>query len=109
MTIREAKAAALGGGVFRITAKVENTGFIPTATQMARKLGRARPVTVALGVQAGVEVLSGKPEMAVGHLEGQAEPVVVEWLVRVKAGSPTVTIAASSMNGGRDEAQVALR
>lgn len=99
----------LGGGVFKVVARIRNAGFIPTATELQRTLARI-PVATAELAGTNVEVLGGDPRREVGHLRGApAEPATAEWLVRVTGGGPaSVTLTASAVTAGRDVKTVAL-
>ena len=98
----------LGGGVWRVTAKVRNSGLIPTATEMQVRLQRAVPVKAALSADRELEFLHGEQEVEVGHLPpAPHEPRSVKWLVRVKEAGPVqFTVTAYAPNAGRDAATV---
>ncbi len=112
LEVSSLEAKALGGGLFKVTAKVRNAGFIPTATQRMEKLRRAQPVVAALAATKGeVEVLDGKPQVALGTLPGApSEGKDASWLVRVKGVAPVeVTVTASTPTAGRASRSVVLK
>lgn len=122
--IAEACATALGGGLFRVEAVVENVGFLPTnVTERAREMRAVKPDRVCLQFGAGVERVMGEEEQEIGFLPGRSAQWEalsiflaygvptrrkVEWVVRAGGGSPTVTVVSLSERGGRRERQVAL-
>lgn len=94
-------AVALGDGHWRVTAVVENVGFLMTSgSHRAREAGMARPVRLELGLPGGAELESGTLIREVGHLEGRSNKLAsgwfgssatdnrgkAEWLVRAPAG-----------------------
>jgi len=105
------EAAALGDGHWRVTAVVENAGFLSTSgSQRARAAGVARPVRLELGLPEGAELESGTSAREVGHLEGRSNKLggwfasgatdnraKAEWLVRAPAG----TVVDVTASGGR--------
>jgi murein tripeptide amidase MpaA len=107
--VGEIRISPLGGGVFKVVAEIRNAGYIPTATEMQRTLGRIPPATAVLG-GTNVEVLGGDARRQIGHLRGApAEPATAEWLVRATGPGPaSVTITASAVTAGRDAKTVTL-
>ena len=99
--VRDVKATPLGGDIYRVVAEVENLGYIPTATEMAKKLKRVKPVTATISGK-DLEVLAGKSEIAIGHLDGQpSRPAKATWIVRAKAPFE-ITVSAYVPTGGGD-------
>lgn len=113
---------ALGNGLFIVRALVENHGWLPThLSDRALRNGIAKPVKVEI---AGGEVLMGKQQMEIGHLEGQSSATsvlfgnrpggrvenerLVEWLLRVPDGTTSVTVTAASEKGGTYRATAPL-
>ncbi len=105
----------VGEGVWRVSAVVRNTGFLPTYLSEA---GKAVPsnkgVRVSLASGDGVEIVSGKPEQDLGHLEGRANvygPMGIpprygnlargkaEWIVKAAPGT-SLDIRATSTKAG---------
>ena len=121
LEIREAKAESLGGDLHRVTALVQNTGFLPTyVSEQGKKTGANKPVKVSLEISEGGEIVSGAREREVGHLEGRANQyhvltwtgfgiesrVIAEWVVRQSGGS--VTITAGTPKAGTVTAEIAI-
>ncbi len=77
-----AKAEKLGDDLFKVTAVVGNTGYLPTnISDEALKMGIAKEVKVSICCDCGdgckdgecsfgLEILSGKAEAEIGHLSG---------------------------------------
>lgn len=108
------EAHALGDGVWRVVAVVDNVGFLATsASQQARKMAVARPVRLELALSDGAELVSGVPTVDVGHLEGRASKMAggwfangatdhrgkAEWLVRAPAGTSLAVTAHGARAG----------
>jgi murein tripeptide amidase MpaA len=123
LEIRDAKAEAIGYGVYKLSLIVHNTGFLPTyVSEKARKAGVTKPVKLTITLADGGELLQGKPEFDLGHLEGRANifgqlsfndvyPVLnrakAEWIVRQPAGT-TVTVTATTAKAGTTRATIKL-
>lgn len=120
--VGKTEVEALGDGLFIVRALIENHGWMGTQiSERAARNGLARPIKVRIE---GGEVLMGKPETEIGNLEGRAVTTgtmfafgpgarvdnerLVEWLVRVPAGTSTVAITATSDKGGIHRATVPL-
>lgn len=113
--VTDVAASALGGGLTRLSAVIENTGFLPTyVLSSARALPWNDPLRARLDVGEGLTVVAGDPDQTVGHLEGwggqdhgtsvsfarsAAAPVRqrVSWVLR---GAGSVTIRASAARVG---------
>lgn len=123
IVFHEVKAEALGADMYRVSAVVQNTGFLPTyVSERGKETGRIKPVKVALGEQEGVTIISGKVEQELGHLDGRANqygslgvpaqlPILsrdrVEWVVSGKAGTE-LGLTATSTKAGVVRASVKL-
>lgn len=93
-------------GYFRVTAQVQNTGFLPSnVSQQAINNQTAKPVRVYLKLREA-DLFSGKEVVDLGHLPGttprSVSPVQdVEWVVKATGlGSPAVVIKVVSEKGG---------
>jgi hypothetical protein len=85
---------AHGGGLFRVTAKIENTGYFPTALSRA-----GRPTAVQLGV-APEAILAGAAKTSfIPSLGGSGRHETLEWLIRGKSGD-RITLTVRSQKGG---------
>lgn len=110
LVIAEAAAEALGSGLYKVHAVIENSGFLPTYGSEAYKAtSRVKSVKVTLGLGKEMERLIGKEEEEIGHLDGRASQYEAfsvfpsydndarrraEWLVRApQDGEITITAA----------------
>ena len=112
---------ALGGGLTRISAVVENVGYLPTyVLSSAKELPWNDPLRARLVTGEGVSIAGGDPQQLVGHLEGwggynrdaspsfarsEGAPVRrrLSWVVR---GTGSVTVEASAARVGKVSARV---
>lgn len=102
------EASALGGGLYRIKAEVENAGFWPTALAQAVTARSVKPVMVQLGVDPGAIVSGGAKTSFVQTLAGSGGRAKYEWLVKGKAGQ-VVELLVRSEKGGSATARVTLK
>jgi hypothetical protein len=102
--VRVTEVAATPGeaGYMKITAKIQNQGYLPTnVTDQAIQNRTAKPVKVSI-VLDGAELVFGQETVDLGHLQGnRSEPVTAEWMIRSTGrGMPGVTVTAVSEKGG---------
>ena len=110
LAIREVKTERLGGGVYRITARVANDGVMPTSTEMGRIAQQNYPLQVKLELPGKAEFLQGSPRQVIDRLEGNGGSAERSWLVRLSNDKPTdarVRVLAPSI--GTLEAKVELK
>jgi murein tripeptide amidase MpaA len=104
----------LGASLYRVTAIVENSGYLPTnVTQQAIAMRTALPVTVTLAVEGGTIELNDATQ-SLGHLAGRSERRTTyspwsdewgtprkraRWLVRGEAGA-ALTLTAKTPRAG---------
>ena len=118
------KSEAVAEGVYKLTAVVGNTGYLPTnVTDEALKMGIAKDVTVAVE---GAEVLSGKACQEIGQLSGYSRTRTgayfygnlstsanapakkkLEWIVKAPAGTK-VTVKVCHEKGGQAQQSITL-
>jgi hypothetical protein len=113
--ITEVKLHHEDAGYIKISAGIQNQGFLPTnVTQQAIKNQTAKPVKVTLSLE-GAEMVMGKEVVDLGHLPGhtslQPSPVrTVEWMIRIKgASTPQAVIKVESEKGGTHTRKISLR
>jgi hypothetical protein len=119
---RTIEVTALGGGLFRLLAVVENTGFLPTCgSRQAQVAKAARPVRVALELPPGATLEGGAARQELGHLQGRSNKLSMdyfdpsptdnrgkaEWTIRAEAGY-VLLLRAESDRAGCLEAEVSL-
>jgi hypothetical protein len=106
--IADTGVEALGGGVFQVTATVENTGFFPTSLQHGQRARSVGPTFLQIQVDDDA-ILTGADKTApVGILSGSGTREEVTWVIRGREGS-SVEIRLHSMKSGRDTATITLR
>ena len=114
---------AVGEGLTRVRAVIENLGYLPTyVLASARALPWNEPLRARIVIEndAAIELVAGEAAATVGHLggwgghykmstpffartQGEATRRRVEWIVR---GKGTVTIRAGGARVGQVEARV---
>jgi hypothetical protein len=107
--IAKLEALSHGGGIFRIKAEIENTGFLPTALAHAVSARAVRPTMAQLQVKPEA-ILSGSAktnyvQALAGSGNGRGK---FEWLIRAAAGD-VVALMVVSEKGGTDTAKVTLK
>ena len=82
VVLERLSVAAIEGTIFRIRARVANRGEFPThITNKGRSLRRMRPVRVEFHPGQGVQLLSQRAHMELGHLRGVTGSKELEWFV----------------------------
>src|SRR5690606_21022255 len=106
---------SLGADLYKVTVTVQNTGFLPTyVSEQGRKVGINKPVKLEVDLPDGAQLVAGKREQELGHLDGranqyesvsfyQAYPIasraLAEWVVR-DSNAGTVTVKAECPKAG---------
>jgi hypothetical protein len=106
--IARSEVTALGGGLYRITADVENAGFLPTALAQGVTARSAKPVMVQLGVPPESIVTGSEKTSFVPTLAGSGTRQSFEWVIKGKPGS-AVILKVVSQKGGADSATLTLK
>lgn len=129
LSVEEATAEALGGGVYKVKVRVANLGSLPTRPAETARNGAEPPVVVSLGAPGSVQVITSgtatrftwevratevpkQPRdartMTIGTLPGQSDVWLV-WLVK-KTGSSAakVTVTATHPKTGSASKEVTL-
>lgn len=113
------EAESLGDGLTRISAVVENWGYLSTnVTEQATNMEAIGPVSARIELGEGLELVSGREEVYLGHLAGRSDrrrhysrfftwkPArrKVEWVIRrtQQDASSSVSVLANSQRGGVD-------
>jgi len=124
LRLADATATALGGGLFRIDASVENEGFLPTnVTARAIKAELAKPVRARLDAK-NAEAADGKTVKDLGNIPGTralragnfgggggpaANRREVSWVVKAKGADASVDVLVWSEKGGTERRTVVLK
>lgn len=106
--IAKAEATALGGGLYRIKAEIENTGYLPTALAQAVTARSVKPVMVQLGVAPESIITGAEKTNHIPALAGAGSRQSYEWVIKGQPGS-SVTLTAMSQKSGSDRAAITLR
>ncbi len=106
--IVSADVEAHGGGVFTVTAEVENTGYLPTTLQHGVVSRAVDPTLVRLEIDSGRILTGAAKSSEVEKLEGTGSRARFSWLIRGSTGE-RVEILARSEHGGTDTTTVTLR
>ena len=123
LRVSGATATALGDGIHRVTATVENIGFLPTnVLSSAAKLPWNDPVQAKIALGPGLSLVGGEAVATVGHLSGWSpDPMfsypgfarttserprgLAQWVVR---GAGEIVVSAGCARTGVVSAKVAL-
>ena len=106
--IAKLEAANLGGGLFRIKAEVENSGYLPTSLAHAVIARAVKPTMVQIQVPPD-NIISGNTKTnQVALLSGSGGRSKFEWLIKAKAGE-SIELKVVSQKGGADKRSVALQ
>jgi hypothetical protein len=92
--VTEVTATPGESGYQRITAMIQNQGYLPTnVTQQAIRNETAKTVKVSISLE-GAELVFGEETVDIGHLA---------WMIRATGrAQPTVAVTAISEKGGTD-------
>ncbi|MFH1567981.1 MAG: M14 family metallopeptidase [Gemmatimonadota bacterium] len=122
LAVREAGAADLGEGLYRLRLVVENTGWLPTyVTKKGQEKKLVRGVVAEIELPAGAALEQGKAREELGQLEGRAykgagamspadgttDRLKVEWVVRAPRGG-AARLTARHPRAGAVRAEVEL-
>jgi hypothetical protein len=91
---------------YSITATIQNTGFLATATKQSILTGTAKPVIVEFELGPQAELILGNSVTYLGVLEG-GESVTLNWVVKVYEET-WITITAISEKGGVDTVNIGI-
>jgi len=99
VSIAGTSASSLGGGLFRVKAEIENSGYLPTSSAQGIRSRSVKPTMVQLGVNAD-DIVSGSAKTNFfPALAGTGRRQVYEWIIKGKPGS-TITLRAVAQKGG---------
>jgi len=97
-----------GGGIFRIKAEVENSGFLPTSLAHALTARAVKPSMVQIQV-APESILSGNPKTnSIQTLAGSGGRAKFEWLIKAKPGDK-IELKVVSQKAVTDRRSVTLK
>jgi hypothetical protein len=99
---------SLGGGLYRVKAEVENSGFLPTSSAQGVRSRSVKPTMVQLGVDADDIVSGAAKTNFFPALAGSGRRQTYEWIVKGKPGA-SVTLKAVAQKGGTATASLILK
>lgn len=105
--ILSAEAQLVAEGLYKVTATVGNTGFLPTHTSHGARIRTWLPVRLELGVGASVSLVSGGRQARSERLTGGTGVLKGEWMVRAPKGS-RLKLEALTQNAGADVKEIVL-
>jgi len=106
--IAKTEVAALGAGLFRIKADVENAGYLPTALAQGVIARSVKSVMVQLGVPPESIITGNEKTNHIPALAGSGNRQSYEWVVKGAPGSK-VTLKVISQKSGTDTATLTLQ
>jgi len=108
ITIANTVVTSHGGGLYRIKAEIENSGFLPTSTAQGVRARSVKPTMVQLGVDSDDMVSGAAKTSFLPALAGSKRRQTYEWIIKGKPGS-TVTLKAVAQKGGTATATLTLK
>jgi Zinc carboxypeptidase len=103
-----ATVTAVGPRIWRVTAEITNSSFLPTNAAIGVRSRLPRRVMVELKLGANQVLTSGRKVQYVDALRGSGAMQRFEWLVVGDAGS-TVTLSVGAPNAGTVNESITLR
>ena len=98
-----------GDSVYRVRATVANRGLLPSfVTNKGRSLGRFAPVMASLRPAPGVELISQKGHLDLGHLQGVSGTAVGEWFVKAAGVTELGSLSVRGAAGGDSTVSVTV-
>jgi len=109
--IGEIKITDKKEGIFQVDITVENTGFLPTATQQAQSLNIDEPVLLEVEPDDNLEILFGEEKVKFGQIKGNSEGEKISYVLRVKDNSRKAVLKASvkSEKAGKDSKEIIIQ
>lgn len=96
---REVEVENLGEGLYRVTARVANMGYLPACTSKAANIRTDYPLNIAIELPAGASLLNGSLRSRIERMGGNGEWSEHVWLLVAPAGGTVKLVAASPSVG----------
>ncbi len=119
----ESEAGRAEKAVYKVTAIIENSGYLPTyVSKKAQERRFLKPLSVELILTEGIDLLSGEKKLELGQLEGRSNKQNIgpfqpgyssdyrakaEWFVSANPGA-VITVEAYCERGGRVRSEQAI-
>jgi hypothetical protein len=97
-----------GGGVFEVTAEVENTGYLPTALAQGVTARAVAPVLVQLGIDPDALITGDAKTSFIPALAGSGTRRSFSWLVQGRRGQE-IELRVVAQKGGAATTTLTLR
>ena len=99
------------GGIYQVDIKVENKGFLPTASQQAVEVNMVKSVLLEVEPNENVEILLGEKKVKLGQIDGHSESEKTTYIVRVKDPSQiaVLEVSAKSQKAGNDWQEIVIK
>lgn len=121
LRIKSLKAEPIADGRYRISADVQNQGWLATyVTRNAQKIRRDYPIITSIHLTGGT-VVDGAPLKNIGHILGRfsyirtwgdgldASTKTVEWIIEASSEVPCkITVEAWAYKGGKDKRSITV-
>lgn len=108
VSIVSTEVTAHGGGVFTVTAEIENSGYFPTSLQHGVVSRAVQATLVQIQVDPESIMTGDAKSSRVQRLEGSGSRASFSWVIRGRTGQ-SVEILVRSQKGGTSTATVTLR
>lgn len=107
LRVSEPEAQRLGDGLWRVSVRATNPGYLPTRSAMGVKARRTAPVVISIDVEPDA-IVSGARHRQFWAIEGSGGVADCEWIIRADAGQAIDITTRSSVYGDRAR-QVVLK
>ena len=108
VNIVDTEVTAHGGGVFTVTAEIENSGYLPTSLQHGVVSRAVQPTTVRIQVDPASILTGNAKSSTVQKLDGSGTRAEFSWVIQANEGD-SIEIWVRSQKGGTDTATVTMR
>ncbi len=106
--IVETAVEAHGGGLYEVTATIENRGYLPTAMAQGVTAGAVAPLMVQLDIDPDAVITGDAKTSFLPSLDGSGSRESYSWLVRGRRGQE-VALRVVAQKGGTATTTVTLR
>lgn len=108
LRIAPPEVEALSGGIYRVTAKVINDGYLPTFSAAGAASKHLHPVQIKIELPKGAKLLTGHRRARLSTLRGRGGAEEQTWLIRAKDADQPIRFKAWSPSVGAACAEVNL-
>jgi hypothetical protein len=88
LSVEDVKVKSLGGGIYRVSTNVTNTGYLPTASRMGTISRQTYPVQIHLELPDSAKLLHGSPRTSRSRIDGGGGKSEHTWLVKSESNDP---------------------